>query len=349
MPADPPRARSLPVRRHTPRRPGTRRPPPLPPDRSARAGRPRPGLTRSDAPSSEHVGCRRVRRARPGCSCSRRSALGAAGATGATGATGLAGRAHAWRERAGRLRALGRGPRRAWGDDACAGRSGTNEATHPGAITAGLGYPGQANVSQANVGQAPTGPGGSGSLGLGPLARGLFTPAVPAGEPTPGGEPEAHFATQPHHTPPHAASPHAASPHATATSGTAQPVFPAAPPASAPGAGKERQERSSVPAPHQLYGASAVAPAVDGGGSGGAPIPVAGAAVPVRAAEPEEPFPVPARPAARSARGEQSEPVDPPAKATSRRAAARTPRARKAVEPVSGEGAGMHGGDGSAA
>ena len=98
-----------------------------------------------------------------------------------------------------------------------------------------------------------------------------------------------------------------------------------------------------MPAPHQLYGS----PAVDGGAPGGAPIAVAGG--PVRAAEPEETFPVPARPAARSARGEQSETVDSPAKVTSRRAAARTPRARKAVEPVSGENAGMHGGDGSAA
>jgi hypothetical protein len=104
-----------------------------------------------------------------------------------------------------------------------------------------------------------------------------------------------------------------------------------------------------MPAPHQLYEAPAVAPAGDGGAPGGASIPVAGAGVPVRAAEPEEPFPVPARPAARSARGEQSETVDSPAKVTSRRAAARTPRARKAVEPVSGESAGMHGGDGSAA
>jgi hypothetical protein len=57
---------------------------------------------------------------------------------------------------------------------------------------------------------------------------------------------------------------------------------------------------------------------------------------------------VPARPSARQAPAEQPDADVTPAKAPSRRAAARTPRARKAVEPVS-DGAGTQGGDGSAA
>jgi hypothetical protein len=180
---------------------------------------------------------------------------------------------------------------------------------------------------------------GTGSVGLGHLARGLFTPAVVPPEngahPTAPPENGGYRAAPPAHPAPQQAAP------------SAQSAFPTGPADYAGAPAEAHRERAAVPPPSQLYGAAPAAPGVNGSGAQEASMPEA--AAPVRPAEPQEPFPIPARPQPRPAPREQAETDEPPAKATARRVAARTPRARKAVEPVTGEGAGMHGGDGSAA
>jgi hypothetical protein len=100
-----------------------------------------------------------------------------------------------------------------------------------------------------------------------------------------------------------------------------------------------------VPPPHHLYGAPPAVTAVNRATPAPTPAPV-GSGPALQTSEVLEPFPVPARPQARQAAAEQSDTDLTPAKPSRR--AARTPRARKSVEPVS-DGAVPQGGDGSAA
>jgi hypothetical protein len=171
--------------------------------------------------------------------------------------------------------------------------------------------PGQATLgpsAEVPIAQDPT---TAGPIGAGPVGLGPLARGLftHADDPAPAGAPEAHLAT-----PPQFAGP----------SVPAQAVFTTEPmpPADAPP--EVHQERAAEPPPHQFYGAA-----------------------PVRPAELEEPFPVPARPQAKPAPGEHSEADEAPARA--RRAAPRTPRARKAAESVSNEDAGTHDGERSGA
>jgi hypothetical protein len=134
---------------------------------------------------------------------------------------------------------------------------------------------------------------------------------------------------------------------ASANAGPAQ--QPELPPVamSAPGAPVDSyQERPAIPPLAGQYGTATAGTGVSGVAWANHLLPAAAAPVPVQAPGLAQPVPMAAAGEAEPAPGEQHEEGN-TAKGTARRAAPRTPRARKAIESVSGDD-GTHVGDGSA-
>ena len=110
---------------------------------------------------------------------------------------------------------------------------------------------------------------------------------------------------------------------------------------SAPAAPAEvYQERPAIPPLHEPFGTATAGTGVSGVAWANHLLPAAGSPAPLQAPELVQPGPMAAGSEAEQP-GEQPEEAS-PAKATARRAAPRTPRARKAVESVSGDD-GTHG------
>jgi cell division septum initiation protein DivIVA len=147
-----------------------------------------------------------------------------------------------------------------------------------------------------------------------------FNPVVPAG-----GSPDGLLATPP---------------PVSAPAGPVRPELPMGA-MSAPAAPAEAyQERPAIPPLHEPFGTAPAGTGVSGVAWANHLLPAAGSPAPLQAPELAQPVPM-------AAGSEVEQPEDAPAKATARRAAPRTPRARKGVEPVSGDD-GTHGGDASA-